>query len=140
MEQYQDDLLVSGLHLILSAPLELLDVHYFVGPLQTALEIGLTQIGIASAAIDTLSSILEQAQLQDDDRKRTAYIKELTQVVPFLSKYLATDLQLDAEVDFSAGAGSRQRPKKVKLKAEDRRHKISAGLLGVCTGAMQCQN
>ncbi|GAB5585937.1 hypothetical protein Unana1_00837 [Umbelopsis nana] len=131
MEQYQDDLLVSGLHLILSAPLELLDVHYFVGPLQTALEIGLTQIGIASAAIDTLSSILEQAQLQDDDRKRTAYIKELTQVVPFLSKYLATDLQLDAEVDFSAGAGSRQRPKKVKLKAEGRRHKISAGLLGV---------
>jgi hypothetical protein len=131
MEQYQDDLLVSGLQLVLSAPLELLDIQYFVGPLQTALEIGLTQVGIASTAVDTLISILEQAQLQDDDRTRITYMQEIITIVPFLSNYLATDLQLHAEVEVPAETGLRQRAKKMKVKPEDKRHQISTGLLGV---------
>ncbi|CAO3672189.1 unnamed protein product [Umbelopsis ramanniana] len=131
IEQYQDDLLVSGLNLILSAPLELLDVHYFVSPLQTSLEIGLTQTNIASTAVDTLDSILEYAQLQDDDQRQTVYITEITHVVPFLSNYLATDLQYDMEIDTSADFSPMKRPKKVKLKAENKRHQISEGLLGV---------
>jgi hypothetical protein len=131
IEQYQDDLLVSGLNLILSAPLELLDVHYFVSPLQTSLEIGLTQTNIASIAVDTLDSILEYAQLQDDDQRRTVCITEVIHVVPFLSNYLATDLQYDMEIDTSADFSPMKRPKKVKLKAENKRHQISEGLLGV---------
>jgi hypothetical protein len=123
--------LVSGLNLILSAPLELLDVHYFVSPLQTSLEIGLTQTDIASTAVNTLNSILEYAQLQEDERRRTVCITEITHVVPFLSSYLATDLQLDMEMEASADFNPMKRPKKVKLKAENKRHQISEGLLGV---------
>lgn len=131
IEQYQDDLLVSGLNLILSAPLDLLDVHYFVSPLQTSLEIGLTQTDVAVKAVDTLDSILEYAQLQDDAQRRIQCIAEITHVVPFLSNYLATDLQHDMELDSSADFSPMKRPKKVKLKAENKRHQISEGLLGV---------
>jgi hypothetical protein len=130
MERYQDDLLVSGIYLILSAPLELLEIRYFVGPLQTALEIGLSQTAVATTAIETLSSILEQAQLHDDEKVRSAYIKEIMKVVPFLHDYLTTDLQ-DNDQELLAENAVRMKATKVKLKPKDKRHQISAGALGV---------
>lgn len=130
MERYQDDLLISGIYLVLSAPLELLETRYFVGPLQLALEIGLSQTEVATTAIETLSSILEQAQLHEDDTVRSAYINEIMKVVPFLHDYLITNLQ-DNDQEVSTENSGRTTATKLTLKPKDKRHAISTGALGV---------
>lgn len=94
LQQYKDELLASSLKLVLAYPLAFFDVQELIGPLQTALSLGLSYLPLAVTALETIERLVAASDEKDPD---VASLDFLNDVLPYMNEYLSIGWQEKGE-------------------------------------------